>query len=88
MSDQSQDAQPQTEMLGALSTRVLIKTVIKAAIWFGVAWLITLFMPGAMWPWYVAWSFVAIGLLFSLSSLVLAFISRHQESGSGSDHVG
>ena len=74
-------------MLGALSLRVLVKTVIKSIIWFGLAWIATLLMPGAIWPWYVAWAFVAIGLLFSLISLALAFLNRRNELPSGADRV-
>lgn len=68
--------------LGALSLRVLVKTVIKSALWFGLAWVATLFLPGARWPWYVAWTLVAIGLAFSLLSLGLAFVSRWHEGRS------
>ncbi|GAA4861314.1 hypothetical protein [Luteimonas vadosa] len=79
MSDQSQDTQTASDLLGALSLRVLVKTVIKAVIWFGLAWIATLLMPGSVWPWYVAWALVAIGLLFSLLSLALAFLNRRNE---------
>ena len=66
--------------LGALSLRVLVKTILKSVLWFGLAWLITLFVPGALWPWYVAWTFVAVGLAFSLLSLCLAFASRWHDA--------
>jgi Zn-dependent protease with chaperone function len=79
MDDQSQESQPASRSLGDLSLHVLFKTVVKCFIWFGLAWLATSLMPGTVWPWYVAWAFVAIGLAFSLLSLTLAFISRRNE---------
>jgi hypothetical protein len=79
---------PPSDHLSALALRVLIKTVLKCGIWFGLAWLITRFMPDAMWPWYTAWAFAAIGLLFSLLMLGAAFMARRQELASGREPPG
>ena len=65
--------------LGALSRRVLFKTLLKCLLWFGLAWLVTSLYPGIVWPWYVAWLLVVIGLAFSLIALVAAFVSRKIE---------
>ena len=88
MEDQSQENQPPSNKLGDLSLRVLFKTVLKCFIWFGLAWLATSLMPGTVWPWYVAWTLVAIGLGFSLLSLALAFVSRRNELRAEDGHEG
>ncbi|TWI01125.1 hypothetical protein IP90_02749 [Luteimonas cucumeris] len=80
MSDYEEPAAAPSEQLGAISRRVLIKTVLKCVLWFGLAWVITRIYPGSVWPWYVAWVFVAIGLAFSLIVLMVAFRSRYAES--------
>jgi hypothetical protein len=79
MSQDSQVPKPASEQLSALSVRVLVKTVVKSVIWFGLAWIITVLVPGVVWPWYVAWTLIVIGLTFSLVSLALAFLNRRQE---------
>jgi hypothetical protein len=79
MDQPSSDTPSPSQNLGQLSLRLLIKTVIKCALWFGAAWLITALNPGIVWPWYVAWTFVAIGMGFSLLLLALAFLSRYRE---------
>ena len=76
----SEEKQLASAQLGELSLRVLIKTLIKCLIWFGMAWLITRIWPDIIWPWYVAWIFVAIGMGFSLFTLAIAFYSRGQEN--------
>ena len=72
MDTESQDQLPASQRLGALSVRVLVKTVLKSALWLGIAWATTYFFPTAVWAWYVAFAFIAIGLLFSLAMLVAA----------------
>jgi len=72
MDTESQDSTPASQHLGALSVRVLVKTVLKSALWLGIAWAITHFFPTATWAWYVAFVFIAIGLLFSLAMLIAA----------------
>lgn len=79
---------PPSERLGALALRVLIKTVVKCGIWFGLAWLITRIVPGVVWPWYVAWAFAVIGMLFPLLALGAAFVARRQELASGREPPG
>ncbi len=78
--DHRQEPAPSVQ-LGRLSLRLLIKTLLKCFIWFGTAWLATRVWPGIVWPWYLAWIFVAIGMAASLLSLGLAFYSHDRESG-------
>lgn len=80
MDHDTSTGQPSTR-LGDLSRRVLFKTLLKCVLWFGLAWLATSVFPGIVWPWYVAWAFVAIGMAFSLVALAAAFASRKIESG-------
>ena len=79
MSDHEQLIVAPSEQLGAISRRVLVKTLLKCALWFGLAWVATWLYPGIVWPWYVAWTFVAIGLAFSLVVLLVATRSRYAE---------
>ncbi len=78
------DTLPQSEQLSALAMRVLVKTVLKCALWFGLAWLITQFAPDARWPWYTAFAFAGIGITFSLLALVGAFLASRQERSAAS----
>ena len=81
--DQDKSQAPSVQ-LGQLSLRLIIKTLIKCVIWFGTAWIITRIWPGIVWPWYVAWIFVAIGMGASLLALSVAFYSRDVETHSDS----
>ena len=76
--DHRQELAPSVQ-LGRLSLSLLIKTLLKCFIWFGTAWLATRIWPAIVWPWYLAWIFVAIGMAASLLSLGIAFYSRDRE---------
>ena len=80
MPDSADPGVAPSEQLGVIARRVLIKTVLKCVLWFGFAWAATRLYPGIVWPWYVAWVFVAVGLAFSLILLLVAFRSRYAES--------
>lgn len=80
MNEASRETPSPSEQFSSLSIRVLVKTCVKSTIWLSLAWIATSIAPDAVWPWYVAWTFVAVGMLFSLVMLALAFYSRHQES--------
>ena len=82
MSETGESVVAPSQQLGEISRRVLIKTVLKCVLWFGLAWVVTRLYPGIVWPWYVAWAFVAIGLGFSLVVLLVAFRSHYAESKS------
>ena len=79
MSDYEKPVVAPSEQLGAISRRVLVKTLLKCVLWFSLAWVATWLYPGIVWPWYVAWAFAAIGLAFSLVVLLVAFRSRYAE---------
>ena len=84
MVEDQDKSQAPSQQLGQLSVRLIIKTLIKCVIWFGIAWIITRIWPNMVWPWYVAWIFVAIGMGASLLVLTVAFMSRNAESRSDS----
>ena len=88
MDTESQDSSPPSRRLGALSVRVLVKTILKSFLWLGIAWAINHFFPSAIWAWYVAFAFIAIGLLFSLAMLIAAIraaaTEQHSTQGGGS----
>jgi cyanate permease len=79
MDAESQDQLPASKRLAALSVRVLVKTVLKSALWLGIAWGITHFFPTAAWAWYVAFAFIAIGLIFSLAMFLAAIRAAKAE---------
>jgi len=82
MIEDQDNSQAPSQELGQLSVRLIIKTLIKCFIWFGAAWIVTRIWPSIVWPWYVAWVFVAIGMGASLLVLTAAFFSRDAESRS------
>lgn len=79
MNQDPEESLDRAEQLHHLAIKVLIKTVIKCGLWFGLAWLITRFLPGALWPWYTAFALAGIGLIFSLFALVAAFYVRSKQ---------
>lgn len=80
METESQDSQPASTQLSALSVRLLVKIFLKSALWLGLAWLVVYFFPEATWPWYAALGLIAIGVLFSLYVLIAAILAKRQES--------
>jgi len=74
-----QDSPPESVQFNALALKVIVKTVLKSVLWFGLAWFVTVVIPGAVWPWYMAFAFVAVGLVFSLLMLAGAFAARRLE---------
>ena len=80
----SLEASP-SERLNSLALKVLVKTILKCALWFGLAWLITQFRPGALWPWYAAFALAGIGMAFSLLALLGAFVASAQERRAASE---
>jgi hypothetical protein len=79
MATESQESQPASTQLGALSVRLLVKVFLKSALWLSLAWLVVYFYPDVTWPWYVALGLVAIGVLFSLYILIAAILAKRQE---------
>jgi putative flippase GtrA len=83
MDTESQGPVPPSTQLSALSVRLLVKVFLKSALWLTLAWLVVYFFPEATWPWYVALSLVAIGVLFSLYVLITAIFAKRRESITG-----
>jgi hypothetical protein len=83
METESQDLQPASTQLSALSVRLLVKILLKSTLWLSLAWLVVYFFPDATWPWYAALGLVAIGVLFSLCVLIAAILAKRQESQTG-----
>ena len=80
MDSGSQESRPPSTQLGALSIKLLVKTILRAVLWLGLASLTTYFYPAATWAWYAALGLVLIGILFSLYVLIVAVFAKRQES--------
>nr|CAS03004.1 putative integron gene cassette protein [uncultured bacterium] len=77
--DPDKSAEPSAQ-LRQLSLRLMIKTIFKSVIWFGTAWIATKIWPGVVWPWYLAWIFVAIAVGTALVLLRVARLTQDSDS--------
>jgi hypothetical protein len=68
-----------SEQFRELALKVFVKVVLKSALWFGLAWLLTRFLVKSLWPWYAAFALVGIGLFFSFAMLCSAFFTGVNE---------